>query len=937
MKEDKRLFLLDAYALIFRAYYAFIKNPRMNSEGLNTSAMFGFTNSLLDIINREKPTHLAVCFDFPAKTVRNEIYSEYKANRDATPEDIKTAVPYIKKIIEAFRIPILEAEGYEADDVIGTLAKKAEKNGYVTYMVTPDKDFGQLVSPNIKIYKPAKAGNGPEVMGPEEVCAQWGIERPEQVIDILSMMGDAVDNIPGLPGVGAKTAANLIKDYGSLEGLYEHTDELKGKLKERVEENKDQAFMSKVLATILLDAPVDFDPSSLVIEEPDKDALKELFVQLEFRNLAAKILGEEVSMAKVSEIPKTESNGQYDLFSDDQKKDDSENIQAVDQHANSIENSPHDYQLVDDKKKLDDLISKLKAADKFCFDTETTSINALEARLLGIAFSIEKGRAYYVPAPEKKEDIEKFLESFRPVLESGNVLKIGHNLKYDILVLRKYRLRVAQPYFDTMLAHYVLYPDVRRRSMDALAEVYLGYSAVSIESLIGKKGKEQKNMSDLRPDEISDYACEDADITLQLFQYFSPLIEENNSSDLMEKIELPLIEVLSDMEEEGICIDKEFLADLSKQLQTDIVSVQKRIHEMAGIDFNIASPRQVGEVLFDHLKIYDKAKKTKSGQYATGEEILSKLTDKHEIVGLILDFRELVKLKNTYVDVLPTMVMEHDGRIHTTFNQWVAATGRLSSDNPNLQNIPIKTTRGQEVRKAFIPRNSEFSLLSSDYSQVELRILASLSKDEGMIEAFRNGEDIHAATAAKVFGVKQADVDREMRTKAKAVNFGIAYGQGAFGLSQNLNISRSEAKDIIDQYFEKFSGIRSYMSGVVEMAREKGYVETIMGRKRHLPTINSANHVVRSQAERFAINAPIQGSAADIIKIAMIDLHRAMRKEKMRSKMLLQVHDELVFDAHMSELEGLKNLVKDHMENAVKLEVPLIVEMNAADNWLEAH
>ena len=936
MSEDKRLFLLDAYALIFRAYYAFIKNPRVNSEGLNTSAMFGFTNSLLDLIKREKPTHLAVCFDFPAKTVRNEIYTEYKANRDATPEDIKIAVPYIRRIIEGFRIPILEAEGYEADDVIGTLAKKAEAEGYVTYMVTPDKDFGQLVSPNIKMYKPAKGGNGPEIMGPEEVCTQWDIQKPEQVIDILSMMGDAVDNIPGLPGVGQKTAANLIKEYGSLEGLYDHTEELKGKLKERVVENKEQAFMSKALATILLDAPVKFDPDTLVMEEPDKDILKELFVQLEFRNLAKSILGEDVSMAKPG--PVAHSGGQYDLFAQDGHENvKTEKAESADPGVGSIENSDHDYHFVNNEGEVKKLLDELSSAELYCFDTETTSVNALEARLLGIAFSMKKGEAYYVPVPERQEDVEQFLAPFRTILENEKALKVGHNIKYDILVLRKYGIRVSQPYFDTMLAHYVLYPDMRRRSMDALSETYLGYSPVSIESLIGKKGKDQKNMADVDPEQVSDYACEDADITLQLYQFFTPLIRENESSELLEKMEFPLIEVLADMEEEGIRIDTDFLAKLSKVLETDIVALQEKIHDLAGVDFNIASPKQVGEVLFDHLKIDAKAKKTASGQYATGEEVLSKLTDKHDIVGRILDFRELVKLKNTYVDVLPKMVSERDGRIHTTFNQWVAATGRLSSDNPNLQNIPVKTTRGQEIRKAFTSRNKDFVLLSSDYSQVELRILASLSGDEGMMEAFRNGEDIHAATAAKVFGVEQSEVDREMRTKAKAVNFGIAYGQGAFGLSQNLNISRSEAKEIIDQYFEKFSGIRAYMSGVIEKARETGYVETIMGRRRLLPDISSANHVVRSQAERLAINTPIQGSAADIIKLAMINIHRSIFDQGMKSRMLLQVHDELVFDTHRDELDILKKLVRDKMENTVKLDVPLLVEMNAADNWLDAH
>jgi DNA polymerase-1 len=938
MPEEKKLFLLDAYALIFRAYYAFIRAPRMNSQGLNTSAMFGFTNTLLDLIKREQPTHLAVCFDFPAKTVRNEIYTEYKANRDATPEDIRISVPYIRKIIEGFNIPILEAEGYEADDVIGTLAKKAEKEGYTTYMVTPDKDFGQLITENILMYKPGRGGSGPEVLGPKEVCEQWGINEPLQVIDILSMMGDAVDNIPGLPGVGEKTAAKLVQAYGSLEGLYEHTDELKGKLKERVEENKEQAFMSKVLATILLDAPVDFDPESLKMEEPNKELLKDLFVELEFRTIAQKVLGDDVSMARADAAPQADKKGQYNLFSLGEEETKAQKEEVVsEEDGSNLQSVQHQYHFVESPDQIRGLIAALESANFFCFDTETSSTDALTAQLVGMSFSMRRGEAFYVPVPADPEKIADFVKPFKKLFEESKAEKVGHNIKYDILVLRKYGIRVAQPYFDTMLAHYILEPDMRRRSMDALSELYLGYTPVSIETILGKKGKGQKTMLEVDQKEISDYACEDADITLQLRHHFAPIVEETSNTELMEKIEAPLIEVLADMEEEGIRLDSASLHGLSKQLEKDIAEIQNKIHALAGTDFNIASPRQVGEILFDHLKIDEKAKKTKTGQYATGEEVLSKLTDRHEIVGSILDFRELVKLKNTYVDVLPTMVNPNDGRIHTTFNQWVAATGRLSSDKPNLQNIPVKTTRGQEIRKAFVPRGDDFVLMASDYSQVELRILASMSNDEGMIEAFSKGEDIHSSTAAKVFGVSKDEVDREMRTKAKAVNFGIAYGQGAFGLAQNLNISRTEAKEIIDNYFAKFAGIRTYMNEVVEQAREHGYVETIMGRRRLLRNINSANQVVRGQSERLAINAPIQGSAADIIKIAMIDIQEEMRKRQMKSKLLLQVHDELVFDAHRDELDELKPMVEAKMSGAVQLKVPLVVDTGVGENWLEAH
>ncbi len=930
MAEDKRLFLLDAYALIFRAYYAFIRNPRINSAGLNTSAMFGFTNSLLDVIQKEKPSHLAVCFDFPAKTVRNEIFTEYKANRDATPEDIKISVPYIRKIIEGFNIPILEAEGYEADDVIGTLAKRAEKEGFTTYMVTPDKDFGQLVSDNIYMWVPPKGGNSAQIMGPKEVCEKWEIERPEQVIDILGMMGDAVDNIPGLPGVGEKTASKLVQQYGSMEGLYEHTDELKGKLKEKVEDNKDQAFMSKVLATILVDVPVEFDPDKLKIEEPDKEVLTPLFSELEFRTISQRVLGEAVKLGG----PVADDKGQYDLFSQGEQE---KSADQEERKTKDLENSDQQYHFVDTPEKVRGLVAMLESADWYCFDTETTGVDAVEAELVGMSFCVKMGEAYYVPAPEDQKECIEFLAQFKSVFETVGPQKIGHNIKYDILVLRKYDIRVAGPYFDTMIAHYLLEPDMRRRGMDALSEIYLNYSPVSIETLIGKKGKGQKTMRDLEQKDIVNYACEDADITYQLKRYFDPLIDESGNRELMEGLECPLIAVLADMEEEGIKLESESLGLLSKELAKDIELVQKDIYDQAGLEFNIASPRQVGEVLFDHLKIEEKAKKTKTGQYATGEEVLSKLKNKHPIVERILGFRELVKLKNTYVDTLPEMVNKQTGHIHTSYNQVVAATGRLSSDNPNLQNIPIKTERGREIRKSFIPSDDKHILMASDYSQVELRILAEMSGDEGMKEAFLAGEDIHSSTAAKVFGVELKDVSREMRIKAKAVNFGIAYGQGAFGLAQNLNISRTEAKEIIDQYFLKFAGIRVYMQDVVEKAKERGYVETLMGRKRLLRDINSANAVVRGQSERFAINAPIQGTAADIIKVAMIDIRKAFEKKKFKSKMILQVHDELVFNVLKTEKDEVQSVVEDKMQNAVKMSVPLIVDTGFGSNWLEAH
>lgn len=934
-KEEKKLFLLDAYALIFRAYYAFIKNPRINSKGLNTSAVFGFTNTLLDLLAKQKPTHIAVVFDHKSPNVRVQEYSEYKANRDATPEDIKLSEPYIRKIIKGFKIPVLEAPGYEADDVIGTLAKKAEKEGFTTYMMTPDKDFGQLVSENIFMYKPARMGNGVEIWGVKEICERFGIERPEQVIDILGMWGDAVDNIPGIPGVGEKTATKFIQQYGSMEGLYEHTHELKGKMKEKVEANKELAFLSKKLATILLDAPVDFEPDKLIMEAPDKEKLKELFTELEFRNIAQKVLGESIVMGQTS-TPQVGPAGQMDLFGSPTEPTAPDLVEESETDVSLVDNTEHEYHFTDTEEKRKSLIHVLQFQKSFCFDTETTGLDPLKAELVGMSFSFSEFEAYYVPLPENFEEAKTVVAEFKALFEDEKKEKIGQNLKYDILALKKYDVDVKGPFFDTMIAHYILEPNVRKHGMDYLSEVYLNYKPISIETLIGPKGKNQGNMRDVPQKDICEYACEDADITLRLKRVFEPLLKAAHQHELFSAIECPLIGVLADMEAKGIKLDSDSLLKLSETLRTDILLKEKEIYSDAGAEFNIASPKQVGDILFEHLKIDDKPKKTKTGQYQTNEDTLNKLVHKHDIVGKILDYRELVKLKNTYVDPLPNLVHE-DGRIHTTYNQVIAATGRLSSESPNLQNIPIRTERGREIRKSFVAKSKDFVLLASDYSQIELRIMASLSKDQGFIDAFINGEDIHAATAAKVFGVSADEVTREMRSKAKAVNFGIAYGQGSFGLAQNLNISRTEAKEIIDSYFEKYHSIKSYMDNSIELARENGYCQTIMGRKLNLPDINSANHTVRSQAERIAINAPIQGSAADMIKIAMINVDQMLREGKYSTKMLLQVHDELVFDVPKEELDEVKPKIESAMENAVKLDVPIVVDSGTGNNWLEAH
>lgn len=930
-ENQKKLFLLDAFALIYRAYYSFIRNPRINSKGFNTSAIFGFTNTLLEVLNKHKPSHLAVVFDAPGDTFRAEQYSEYKANRDAMPEDIRNSLDYIKEIITAFNIPIVLKEGFEADDIIGTLAHRAEEKGFVTYMMTPDKDFGQLVSENIFMLKPGRGGKGPEIWGPKEVCENFEVSDPKQVIDILGLWGDAVDNIPGIPGIGEKTAKKLIGEYGSIESLLEHTDELKGKQKENVINFGEQGLMSKQLATIIIDVPVQFDPKSLLVEEPDRERLKELFSELEFRNLAKRVLGEEITIAPVAGT-QIDMFGQVEMTMPENGSS-SEPETAV---LKTIENTAHDYQLINTREKRDDLITKLLVQSSFCFDTETTGVDEHTAELVGMAFSYKKGSGYYVPVPDNVREATEIVAKFQPVFGHDKIEKVAQNIKYDLSVLKRYGVDFRGPLFDTMLAHYLIQPDMKH-GMDILSETYLGYRPVSIETLIGKKGKNQLSMRDIEVERVKEYAAEDADITWQLKELFEPKVKAEHLSKLFYEMEMPLSAVLADMEAEGINLDTGALAQFSKELGEGIDQLQKEILDLAGTEFNIDSPKQLGQILYEVLVITEKPKKTKTGQYATNEDTLSKLASTHEIVPKILDYRSLKKLKSTYVDALPELVNENTKRIHTTYMQAVAATGRLSSNNPNLQNIPIRTEKGREIRKAFIPRDNNHVLLAADYSQIELRIVAGLSDDKNMISAFQQGLDIHAATAAKVYNVALEEVTREQRGAAKAVNFGIIYGQSAFGLAQNLNISRTEAKEIIDNYFKQYPNIRKLMDDNIAFAKDKGYVETIMGRRRYLKDINSSNAVVRGHAERNAINAPIQGSAADIIKMAMIDLWKEMKKHGYKSKMLLQVHDELVFDVLKEELTEFRKFVIDKMENAVKLSVPLVVEAESGQNWLEAH
>jgi DNA polymerase-1 len=932
---DKKLFLLDAYALIYRAYFAFAKNPRINSKGQNTSAAFGFTNVLIDVIKNEKPTHLAVVFDPPGGSVHRQAdFEAYKAHREEMPEDIRSMIQPIKQIIEAFKVPVLQVDGYEADDVIGTVAKIAERKGYTTYMMTPDKDYGQLVSDNIFMYKPGRGGAPAEILGVKEICEKFEVKHPLQVIDILGLWGDASDNIPGIPGIGEKTAKALIQKYESMENIIANAHELKGKQQENVINFAEQGRISKRLATIIIDLDVEFDEEALIMCDVDIEKVKEIFTELEFRNLARRVIGEEIVVTASPSSPSSKDSGQLDLFGVQSMLVDQDPTPTAE--YKTIATEKPSYHLITTPEERKELLDILLKQTQVCFDTETTDIDAMHADLVGMSFSYKAREAFYVAIPADFEAAKSIVHEFAPFFQSEQIEKIAHNIKYDLKVLHRYAMEVATPTFDTMIAHYLINPE-SKQSMDFLSEFYLKYKPISIETLIGKKGKGQGNMRDLKPEEVSDYACEDADVTLQLKELFEPEIQKEHLKDLFYNIEMPLVDVLKNMEQEGIAIDVNGLKEYSSELEKTLVELDARIKEEAGVTFNIDSPKQLGEVLFDQLKIDPKAKKTKTGQYATSEDVLVKHEKAHPIIPLILEYRQLRKLKSTYVDPLPTMTDRIDGRVHTNFMQTVTATGRLSSNNPNLQNIPIKTDKGKEIRKAFIPRDKDHVIMAADYSQIELRIIAALSGDEHMIEAFKNRFDIHTSTASKVFHTPMDEVTKDQRSAAKAVNFGILYGQSAFGLSQSLNISRTEAKGIIDSYFEQFSALKKYMDSIVHEARENGYVETLSKRRRYLPDINSANAVVRGFAERNAVNAPIQGSAADIIKMAMVKVQEEMKKRKLQSKMILQVHDELVFDVLKSEIEEMKVLVKDAMENAVDIGVPTEVQVDLGDNWLDAH
>lgn len=950
---EKKVFLLDAFALVFRAYYALIRSPRLTSKGKNTNAQFGFTNTLIELINKQKPSHLAVCFDTSAPTERHTDFEAYKANRQETPEDISLATPDIKEIIRGFNIPVIEMDGYEADDVIGTLSKQAELAGYEVYMVTPDKDYGQLVSEKIKIYKPAYQGGDVEILGPEEVCAKWNIKNVSQVIDILGLMGDAVDNIPGIAGVGEKTAAKLLAEYDTLENVLANADSIKGALGEKVRNGKEAATISKKLATIITHVPVTFHEEDFRLKEWDKERLKNIFTELEFKTIGKRILGDDFTAFKTAP-----EGVQTDLFGNivepAEKKSaaktntTSDNTDAADTTFDSsgdivaeknINNTTHTYESVEGEAAIKNLIATLQQHDEICFDTETTGIDANMAELVGLSFSVVPGKAFYIPCPADQQETQKILSFFKPLFADTKKTWIGQNTKYDLLILKWYGIEIAGDLFDTMLAHYVIEPD-GKRSMDVLSAKFLGYQPIAIEELIGKKGKTQGTMRDVELEKIKEYAAEDADITLQLKNIFTPLLKTKEVEKVFTEVETPLVKVLVDMEYEGIKIDEGFLNDYSKQLEKDANTAEESVYKQAGVRFNLASPKQLGEVLFDKLKLDTAAKKTKTGQYQTGEDVLLKLAAKgNPIVDDILAFRELTKLKSTYVDALPLLINRKTGRVHTTYGQAVAVTGRLASNNPNLQNIPVRTERGKEIRKAFIARDKDHVLLSADYSQIELRIVAAISGDINMCNAFTTGTDIHTATAAKVYNIEEKDVTKEMRYKSKSVNFGIIYGQGAFGLADNLGISRTEAKEIIDNYKKQFPGIQQYMDDTINFARENGYVETLMGRKRWLKDINSSNFTVRGFAERNAINSPIQGTAADMIKLAMQKVHAAMKKEKMKSRMILQVHDELLFDAVQSEAEELKPLILENMQTAMLLpnKVPIIAECGKGYNWLEAH
>ena len=932
-QKDKKIFLLDAMALIYRAHFAFSKNPRINSRGINTGAILGFTNSLLEILNKQKPSHIAIAFDTSAPTFRHETFAEYKAQRQEQPEDIQVAIPYVKRIVESFNVKGFAIDGFEADDIIGTIAKKAARKGYQVYMMTPDKDFSQLVEENIFLYKPAYMGNAVDILGVNEVLKKFDIENVDQVRDILGLQGDSVDNIPGIPGVGAKTAVKLLKEFGSVENIVANADKLKGKLKERVVEFGQQGILSKELATINVNVPLDFIDDECLYRDCDEPNLRAVFDELEFRTLAKRVFGDEKTGAKGEPV-------QLSMF--DQAPPVAEKPVAATEVEvevpvkSNIFNTIHDYHIIDTLQLREELIHYLSIQTEFCFDTETTSLDAIEAELVGLSFAYLPGEAYYLPLSGDFESTKTVLEEFRPVFGNTSIVKIAHNIKYDMILMRNYGIEVKGPLYDTMIAHYLIEPD-NRHKMDLLADNFLNYIPVSIESLIGKKGSKQSNMKDVDIKLITEYAAEDADITLQLKSTFDPMLNESKIKKLFDEVEIPLIQVLGEMEYEGVRVDTEVLQILSRQMETECQQIEKEIFAIAGCEFNIASPKQLGEVLFEQMKLVEKPKKTRTGQYATGEEILSKLANEHEIAKKILDYREVQKLKNTYIDALPGLISKKDGRIHTCYNQAVAATGRLSSNNPNLQNIPIRTEKGREIRKAFIPRDEDHVLVSADYSQVELRIMASFAGDESMIEAFRQGRDIHRTTAAKIYKIPLEEVDSVMRSKAKTANFGIIYGISAFGLSERLSIPRREAADIIKAYFEEFPAVKNYMDQVVNQARENEFVETILGRRRYLRDINSRNATMRGFAERNAINAPIQGTAADIIKMAMINIHKWMKQEKLKSKMILQVHDELVFDVHRDELDLVKDRIPDFMQNAIKLEVPLEVEIGEGSNWLEAH
>ena len=947
--NEKKLYLLDALALIYRAYYALIRNPRLTSTGKNTNAQFGFTNTLIELLNKEKPSHIAVCFDTHAPTERHTDFEGYKANREEAPEDLILSIPDIKRIIRGFDIPVVELDGYEADDIIGALAKQAELEGFDVYMVTPDKDYGQLVSEKIFIYKPPAFGNKAEIMGPKEVCAKWGIQNVSQVIDILGLMGDASDNIPGIPGVGEKTAAKLLAEYGTLENVLENAYLIKGSMGEKIRAGKESAVMSKKLATIILDVPVTFNADEYKVSDFNKELLNEIFTELEFKSLGKRILGEPFTV--VNTVPVVPKNNQVrDLFSEPESTTTANevptNLNLLEEEITddalfadkNISNTEHQYLMVQGVEEINKLITHLNSFNEICFDTETTGLDANLANIVGASFSVKKGEAWYVPFPKDRAEAETQLLLFKSLFATPEITWIGQNIKYDLLILKRHGIEVQGKIFDTMLAHYLIEPE-GRRNMDLLSVKYLSYQPVSIEELIGKKGKNQMSMSDVALDKITDYAAEDADITLQLKNVFEPLVKSKKVENIFNEIENPLVKVLTQMEFEGIKIDTTFLNDYSLELEKQARESEERVYELAGARFNLASPKQLGEILFDHLKLDPKAKKTKTGQYATGEEVLQKMAHEHKIVDDILAFRELTKLKSTYVDALPQLVNPNTGRVHTSYNQAIAVTGRLSSNNPNLQNIPIRTALGREIRKAFVAANAEYVIMSADYSQIELRIVAAMSGDEAMCEAFKQHKDIHTATAAKVFGVSEVEVTKEMRYKAKSVNFGLIYGQSAFGLSQNIGISRTEAKQLIDNYFIQYASIKSYMDKQIHFAKEHGYVETILGRKRWLRDINSGNAVVRGFAERNAINMPIQGSAADMIKLAMIHIHHRMKLENVKSKMLLQVHDELVFEVHQSEIEIMKNLVLEEMKKAMPLpnEVPVEAEVGVGHNWLEAH